>query len=433
MNDVDTLIQALKQRKKVVVLHGHYTKQNLNDLFNAAWKEAQSDFHDGVSWNASFTDERVEYIIEYSPIDARPNTPSPEPKPKPSSPQIETQNKPNSGGIRGFFQRLFTPTPTPETNPNPNNPKPKTPQNQPKPITKHIPLEDLNAPMPAVDAFTSVIYHHEDSFLDLINVNKGLTYHINGSASDLNEVHKVISRELGDYVILAEGVTSASGRTRCSHGMGTYILELIHGLSKDELYYDHLAKGRSAARPTMQRLTHNGDMPLLMKIYLAYAFFQNEITYNLDYAAQRNIKPNANMHMGYGPLMLKKGVCEGYAWALVHLLAVLGVPATLAHGKLKRMGDHAWVKLELDGQIYNLDPTIQKNPKGIVINFFLKSDAYFQSAGYSEINHRYDATDNKYDDTDKLIALLLRYREDAMRKGGDRNILSQDIIKGVFN
>nr|WP_279233260.1 transglutaminase domain-containing protein [Hathewaya massiliensis] len=69
-------------------------------------------------------------------------------------------------------------------------------------------------------------------------------------------------------------------------------------------------------------------------------------------------------HSPYGPIILHKGVCEGYAKAMFVLLNKAGVQCEVvvgeginSLGKSLGKGGHAWNIVKLDGEWYNLDVT----------------------------------------------------------------------------
>ena len=285
-------------------------------------------------------------------------------------------------------------------------------------------------PLPEPDHVESVLCESSSTtYVDKVNINHAASFMLD-AMSDHRRHQAIIQKELPMYVVKSEGACSIrfNGRTRgpCC----TFFIDFDLGM-KNNVFYDHLAKGRRAAKTTMYRLTHNGNFPDIMKIYLAYAYFQKEVTYNMEYAARRNSAPDGNMHMAYGPLTLKQGVCEGYSWALIHLLAAANIPATLCYGKIQGRGDHAWIKVELNGKIYNVDPTIMPRSDGAIsVMRLLKSDAFLKSQGYIESYPVYQADDDLYDDDYDVIEELNRYRDAAIRAGADRNILMSKTVGG---
>ena len=441
MNPSDTLLNALNAGQSEVTLYGKFSEQQLHDIFNAAWERVEPGLYpEGVAWNASFDDKHVEFQIDYkgqrpknsAPIPQKPHQNPPEnQKPIPKQQQPESTPKPKNGGLRGLWERFMG-----GGNPNQNGPKPQ-PQHERQPKQKpiqqngqHIPLEDLDRPLPEPDHVESLLCESDaTTYVDKVNINYAASFMLD-AMSDHRRHQAIIQKELPTYAVQSEGACSLSVSARTRGPCCTFFIDFDLGM-KNNVFYDHLGKGRRAAKTTMYRLTHNGNFADIMKIYLAYAYFQKEVTYNMEYASKRNTAPDGNMHMAYGPLTLKSGVCEGYSWALIHMLASAGIPAALCFGRVQGRGDHAWVKVELNGRIYNVDPTIMPRSDGAIsVIRFLKSDAYLKAQGYIENNPIYHADDDLYDDTYDVIEELNRYRDAAIRAGADRNILMSQTIGG---
>lgn len=104
-------------------------------------------------------------------------------------------------------------------------------------------------------------------------------------------------------------------------------------------------------------------------------------------------------HSAYGFFRNKEVVCAGFTLAYSYLLSQVGVESQYVSSD--GMG-HAWNKVKLNGNWYNVDNTFDNHDNGSGVNTYgsvrhthlLKSDAYFSSQSGS---YHYDGT--TYDDT----------------------------------
>ena len=104
-----------------------------------------------------------------------------------------------------------------------------------------------------------------------------------------------------------------------------------------------------------------------------------------DYNEYRNIFSNnknnkyIDAHSVDGFLTDGRIVCDGYAYTFQWLLDYLGVESIIVYGDSTSNGfkeGHAWNKVKLDGEWYNVD--VCWADTGCGMNYFLKSDKFFQ-------------------------------------------------------
>lgn len=77
------------------------------------------------------------------------------------------------------------------------------------------------------------------------------------------------------------------------------------------------------------------------------------------------------MSSAFNTLYTGRSCCNGYAYSFYAIMEELGIPATCEFG-----GAHAWNRVELDGEWYNIDLTWDdKGGKEVGYEYFLKSDA----------------------------------------------------------
>ena len=73
----------------------------------------------------------------------------------------------------------------------------------------------------------------------------------------------------------------------------------------------------------------------------------------------------------YSTLYKGRSSCSGYAFSFYAIMRELGIPVTLEVG-----GNHAWNRVQLDGEWYNIDVTWDDNGvDDVSYSYFLKSDA----------------------------------------------------------
>ncbi len=393
MSDVDAiqaLTRALAERRTQVRLMGTYSQSALRRLL----EQALSSLPEG---------KRIAGSINYSSKLGLLGT----------TVTIEYPRAPKSGGIGGALDRFFglkprneQPTQTPQRYPHLKPPTTKN-DNPPSPQSPENGIVDIDA-------------GRGDSFLSEISIEKGTCFHIHTPYPD--NAAAIFMDASNSARFRSEGILNMP--MRIVKGQSPYLeISFDLGMSREK-FFDHLAKGKRTAAPVMKRLTHGGDLPKVIIAMLAYAFFQKEVTYAREYIEKlsKGGQANADMHMAYGPLQLKKGVCEGYAYAYVHMLAVAGIPAEVIYGTGPNGGNHAWVRLELDDDHYYSDPTIGSEPGTASLQHFLFDDAKLRVWNYRPTNAKGRTSGWRYDG-EKVLAMVNANREEYIRKGADPTII----------
>ena len=91
-----------------------------------------------------------------------------------------------------------------------------------------------------------------------------------------------------------------------------------------------------------------------------------------DYLILNN-EYSSTIGSAFNALYVGKSACNGYAYSFYAIMKELGIPVTCEYG-----GSHAWNKVMLDGEWYNIDVTWDdKGGKNIGYDYFLKCDADF--------------------------------------------------------
>ena len=125
------------------------------------------------------------------------------------------------------------------------------------------------------------------------------------------------------------------------------------------------------------------DMNEGQKFRLLHDEFIKSVSYG-----QRTVG-TSDIRGGFGPD--KKVLCEGYARSLAYLCQRAGLEVIYVVGTASYEGtgddgsgasfNHAWIKVKINGQWYNVDPTnndgLGADPDAVFYNNFLQSDAEF--------------------------------------------------------
>lgn len=175
-----------------------------------------------------------------------------------------------------------------------------------------------------------------------------------------------------------------------------------------EAYFDVMGNLMSAAKAIYNRQTEiieSGVSVILDKIQpdmneghkfrLLHDEFIKSVSYGQLTQGVRDIRG------GFGPN--KKVLCEGYARSLAYLCQRAGLEVIYIVGTASYSGtgdngsgssfNHAWIKVKIDGQWYNVDPTnndgMIADSDAVFYNNFLQSDAEFMKdhkEGYTTDN-----------------------------------------------
>jgi len=110
------------------------------------------------------------------------------------------------------------------------------------------------------------------------------------------------------------------------------------------------------------------DMNDFDKAYALYQVLIGNVTYNIEYMDQS----------AYAAFVDRQAVCAGYAKAYTYLLQKAGIKASYVPGEAtagQEAGGHAWVLVQIDGQYYYCDPTLDDGGATPKYQYFMKTDA----------------------------------------------------------
>lgn len=127
-----------------------------------------------------------------------------------------------------------------------------------------------------------------------------------------------------------------------------------------------------------------------------------------------------------GAFLTRKVVCQGYSLSYSLLLNGLGIPTNYVTGAIAGTSGHAWNRIYIDGNWYNVDATFDDastyklTGMGSINKYFLSSDNWF----YTIFNHPqphlnlkaeiYTASGNKFDD-DKCVVRRYNPKNDEIK------------------
>lgn len=127
-----------------------------------------------------------------------------------------------------------------------------------------------------------------------------------------------------------------------------------------------------------------------------------------------------------GAFLTRKVVCQGYSLSYSLLLNGLGIPTNYVTGAIAGTSGHAWNRIYIDGDWYNVDATFDDastyklTGMSSINKYFLSSDNWF----YTIFNHPqphlnlkaeiYTASGNKFDD-DKCVVRRYNPKNDEIK------------------
>ena len=178
-------------------------------------------------------------------------------------------------------------------------------------------------------------------------------------------------------------------------------ITFVLGMDYDE-FQNHLLLGHQKAKDTYQEITNGVSLPTDYLVLLIYLYLQKNVKYN--HAYMRKIMKNPNLietqeidnAMAFGALNNHEAICEGISWAMIKILESAGVHARPAYGAYEG-GNHQWVKVKIDKEWYNVDPTFSYISPHYGVRNFLISDKKAFSKGYSD-ESPLKATSTRYED-----------------------------------
>ena len=117
----------------------------------------------------------------------------------------------------------------------------------------------------------------------------------------------------------------------------------------------------------------------MKKVQRAHDLICNQVTYNDAFINGMMNEETAFSQSAYSVLCRKSTVCAGYALAFEMLCNGVGIDTVAVTSY-----DHAWNKVRLDDSWYNVDLTWDDTDQVIYYDFFVRSDAFYDSVIQAE-------------------------------------------------
>lgn len=245
----------------------------------------------------------------------------------------------------------------------------------------------------AYDLLMKTFIEFEVTEANKSNTRIGANFQNNGIRITYDQLVKIAQYILYDEQRLTYLITSyvpkgsASGQLgRPAEYEGQYVVEAYFDvmgmlMSTAKAIYNY--QGGLIETGAQEILKHlKGDMTEAQKFRVLHDEFIKSVSYGQQSYGVSDIRG------GFGPD--KKVLCEGYARSLAYLcqragLEVIYVVGTATYNGTGSSGttgfDHAWIKVKIDGQWYNVDPTnndaVVTGSDKVFYNNFLQTDSEF--------------------------------------------------------
>lgn len=141
-------------------------------------------------------------------------------------------------------------------------------------------------------------------------------------------------------------------------------------------------KAAFAAKNIWKSILGKSKVPQFVKPFLALSYLTQECCY--DQRAFDEVESNPSSlpsdpvpHLAYGPLVEKRGICGGLAWAFKALMDEANIECQCVSGFLKEdlKTGHMWDLVKIDGQFYHVDPTWGIKDDGVFISGLMQPDS----------------------------------------------------------
>ena len=169
--------------------------------------------------------------------------------------------------------------------------------------------------------------NNEGVYIDVLDISKLIQIDLNNIKLDLSKV---------------KGIVLKTDNLLGTHCREIYTPEEMFDICRELLRYKKVADiGKNE----------------FQKFMLAYALIGKNIEYDFDADGEASEEEDA--HSVKGALLKKKAVCEGFSYALHHLLDLLGIENICVNGSEigKKEVSHTWNQVKINGNWYNCDVT----------------------------------------------------------------------------
>lgn len=230
---------------------------------------------------------------------------------------------------------------------------------------------------------------------------------VDDSQWDINNIlGKSAPKEL---TIITNNVSSLQERLSSLADILTSTYEGVHGWQMSTMSFDKLSpdvlckisftyvapqidirqmqsKAAFATKNIWRSILGRSQVPQFVKPFLALSYLSQECMY--DQRAFDEVEDDCTQtptdpvpHLAYGPLVERRGICGGLAWAFKRLMDKANIECLCIAGYLKenlKVG-HVWNLVKLDGHYYHVDPTWGIKDDGVYISGLLQPDSVMRN------------------------------------------------------
>ena len=214
--------------------------------------------------------------------------------------------------------------------------------------------------------YTNIIYSIKDLENEVIvsNISKDLSH---------DEINKKIEKVMNYIFLDHPEIYYVSSKYSIfivkNNLLNGVVINLNYEFSKSEILENNKKINNEIDRITLNVKNKNQyEIELELHDYVAK---------NIDYLIyEKSNLIEEKYHSIYGPLIEKKGVCDGLSKTLQILFNKMGIASILVTGKSDEVG-HGWLMVNIDNSWYNLDITGNKYIDDEYNNVEFVSHAYF--------------------------------------------------------
>lgn len=215
-------------------------------------------------------------------------------------------------------------------------------------------------------------------------IKKGAPQELTLVTSDYNRVMEQLSNTMDILLSSYEGV----------HGFNTDSI-VFDDLSTDTactITYDYIlprqqlrqlqGKSAFAAKNVWKSILGKSKVPQFAKPFLAFSYLTQECCF--DQRAFDELDSDGSAlptdpvpHLAYGPLIERRGISGGFAWAFKALMDEANIECRCIAGFLREAPKtyHMWNLVKIDGQYYHVDPTWGIKENGVCISTLMQPDS----------------------------------------------------------
>lgn len=215
-------------------------------------------------------------------------------------------------------------------------------------------------------------------------LKKGAPQELTLITSDIESVSKKLTSLLETFLSSYEGIHGWEIKSCSFDKLSTDIVCTISYAYIMPLQQLRQLQGKSAfaAKNIWKSILGKAKVPQFVKPFLAFSYLTQECSYDqraFDEVECDSITLPSDPipHLAYGPLVEKRGICGGLAWAFKTLMDEANIECLCVSGFLKEdlKTGHMWNLVKLDGQYYHVDPTWGIKDNGVLISGLMQPDS----------------------------------------------------------